>query len=168
MLVTAASVVEQSSAPTHPSEGDIDLQEHDTIEQSKVEIGAGVDVANDAALASGSAEKYRSPELHAQDRSKAAAWLSTKPLSVLVVMRVSMAPLVDLLHKQLYISSEEYELHERAKQARALAIGDKIFRRNYMLTVAASNALEKAYFGELANLFHEPKCWQLVEESNTL
>eukprot|EP00971_Amphidinium_carterae_P335543 6471461-Amphidinium_carterae.2 len=120
--------------------------------------------ATDLVLVSGEAERHRTPEQHAQDRVKAAAWLATKPFSTLVLLRVSMVPLTNLLHGQLDMSSEDWERQQQATQAMEVAQGNESFKRQFMVTMAAQNKLESKYMEALQMLFLDPSPWRLVEE----
>eukprot|EP00971_Amphidinium_carterae_P095809 1896108-Amphidinium_carterae.1 len=65
-------------------------------------------------------EKQRGPALHSLDRQKGSDWLQSSlhsPLSVLVLLRTCMQPLVVLLNAQLDLASLDWELKQQASIA---------------------------------------------------
>ena len=111
-------------------------------------------------------EKHRSEAERAQDRVKGSAWLEKKPLSHLVLMKVSMTPLVHLLTSQLQMSGLNWERHERAGLLDPQAASDDLPHRQYQLTVAAEGVLEKTFFHSLQGLFHDESHWKLVADDD--
>eukprot|EP00971_Amphidinium_carterae_P014722 290724-Amphidinium_carterae.6 len=149
---------------THVESTEVQHVASNSLEFVSNEEGLAAQQSIEFVLSSSEIEKHRSPEQHAQDRQKAATWLSKKPFSVLVLFRVSMAPLVKLLNSQLQLSSMAWEKLQRATQARELMSGNVGYQRDFMITIAAQNKLEKAYFSSLEKLFMDPAEWKLVEE----
>eukprot|EP00971_Amphidinium_carterae_P330097 6462950-Amphidinium_carterae.1 len=125
--------------------------------------------ALESIVTSAGAEKERSAAMHAQDRQTGNEWLTSdkhSPLSMLVLLRVTMQPLVTLLKCQLDVGSLDWELKQQAQNALYLASPDTDAqhsqRRSYQATVSSDGLLEKESFALLAAVFQNPL--ELIEE----
>eukprot|EP00971_Amphidinium_carterae_P349124 6490859-Amphidinium_carterae.1 len=130
----------------------------------------GVALAASAdAFAGGEAapEENRAAEEHAADRLKAAGFMSSSPLSNLVLMRLCVNPLLDLMTDLLRVSGESYELEQRSLLLQKLN-GDVAMTkplRHYQLTLTADGVLERKYFERLAEVFTSD-LWDVVQADN--
>eukprot|EP00971_Amphidinium_carterae_P110152 2182108-Amphidinium_carterae.2 len=106
---------------------------------------------------------------NAKMRSDATSWLQTDA-SVLVgkmlLMRIMVAPLADMLQRQLLMAGETWETSERAKVAKAMldplvSDADALCRRSFRLTVAANGELEESFHNKIVNIFDSKHIWSL-------
>eukprot|EP00971_Amphidinium_carterae_P335464 6471322-Amphidinium_carterae.1 len=111
-------------------------------------------------------EQHRSAEDHSKDRKKGMEFWSGHPFGKMVILRISLKPILGLLHDQFRASSEEFELQESAKLAEALLQGQEIvgIGREYMLTLAANGALEKSFFERLMVCFTDLAPYSIVPQ----
>eukprot|EP00971_Amphidinium_carterae_P147821 2930043-Amphidinium_carterae.5 len=113
-------------------------------------------------------EKQRGSMEHAQDRQKGDAWLRSEiksPLTVLVLLRTAMQPLLVLLNSQLDLASLDWELKQQAAMAMQLKPDGAeidLVHRHYQATVAAEGMLEQQHLQAVQELFE--MSWDLVEE----
>ena len=114
-------------------------------------------------------EKTRGAQEHARDRQQGNDWLTSSlhsPLSILVMLRKAMQPLVMLLNSQLDVASLDWEKKQQAImalhiQTQALQ-GPRPPLRHHQATIAAEGVLEKMFFESLSELFERP--WDTIEE----
>eukprot|EP00971_Amphidinium_carterae_P126275 2501537-Amphidinium_carterae.2 len=110
-------------------------------------------------------ERLRSSADHSQDRQKATEWLKSGPSSKLLIMRYTMQPLMEHLFAQFKIASEEWEVEQRSKLLQQGNHGN-VCARDYPLSLAAAQVLEKSYFEKLGGLFTSQVYAQLVPEGD--
>eukprot|EP00971_Amphidinium_carterae_P352909 6492769-Amphidinium_carterae.7 len=103
-------------------------------------------------------------ESNSRDRKMTLSWLSKRPWTHLVLMKMAIAPLSQYMHAQLHLSSEEFELIQRSKVAGSLLGNAPTFAgRDFMITIAAENRLELTYFSEVKKRFNAKHLWNLVD-----
>ena len=104
-----------------------------------------------------------SAEQNAKQRQQAWSWISSDPLSRLVLMRITLFPLSTLIQQQLELGSHDYEQKERAKMAVAMSQGDsRVQARDYPLGVAAMGTLEAKFHDSLNQLWQHSPLWSLI------
>ena len=104
-------------------------------------------------------------QINAQDRQKAQQWLASKPLGVMMAMRYTLEPLAVLLHAQLELSGEEWELKQHARLLRGLSAGGlepSETGRSFPLEIAAWEVHEARFFTSITDLFSSTETWQHV------
>eukprot|EP00971_Amphidinium_carterae_P348159 6490355-Amphidinium_carterae.2 len=113
-------------------------------------------------------EQHRSAEDHSKDRKKAMKFWSGRPFGKMVILRISLQPILGLLHDQFRTCSEDFELQESAKLAEALLQGQDIvgIGREYMLTLAANGTLEKRFLDMLMVCFTELSPYNILPQSD--
>eukprot|EP00971_Amphidinium_carterae_P226872 4499515-Amphidinium_carterae.3 len=103
-------------------------------------------------------------EQNSKDREATLLWLGSSPWTHLVLMKMTIAPLAAYMHTQLYLSSEEFELVERAKVAKVLSnpLVAEEPTREFMLTVAASRKHEGIFFEGVKKAF-QSELWEIID-----
>jgi len=99
--------------------------------------------------------------VNAKDRALTMKWLGQRPLGHMILMRQALEPLRVLFHGQFAVASQEWEMHQRAEEARALARGMSC-QRDFRMLVAAEGKLEGRLFKQLADLFMKEDLWQVI------
>ena len=114
-------------------------------------------------------ERARGAQEHAQDRQKGDQWITSgshSPLSILIMLRMAMQPLVMLLNCQLDIVLLDWELKQQASLSKHLGVTtsseEVVLHRHYQATISAQGILENQFFKSLQGLF--TKEWGLIEE----
>ena len=101
---------------------------------------------------------------HSHDRRIGLGWVRGKPYSQLIMLRLVVEPLRILLSKNFHVSSEEFEIQQRALVARQVAQGDpESHKRDFMVTLAAENRFELEYFQDLSTSLNDSQRWSLVD-----
>jgi len=105
-------------------------------------------------------------ELNAQDRRIACAWVQSKPLRDLIVMRLVMVPLAELMQAHLALGSHKWETDQRRRELQAIrggmAEGDAALGREYRIAIAAKGVIEDRFSAKLQYLLTEPAMWSLI------
>eukprot|EP00971_Amphidinium_carterae_P350440 6491543-Amphidinium_carterae.1 len=102
---------------------------------------------------------------HAHDRKVALAWVRTAPHDTLILLRQAVEPLRVLLSHHFDMSGENFEVRQRAIDAKNLTRpGESFSKRDFMITLAASNKFEQAYFDQLHLLRTDIQQWSVVSE----
>eukprot|EP00971_Amphidinium_carterae_P191683 3803512-Amphidinium_carterae.1 len=101
---------------------------------------------------------------NSKDRQCAQAWLDTKPLAHIIVLRICVDPILKLLYRMFEVSGINFEVRERALVAHSLANGDG-YQRSYMLTLAAKGTLEAEYFLNIKEMLRDSNLFGLVDSS---
>jgi len=102
---------------------------------------------------------------NAKDRELTMQWIRQAPLGHLILMRQAMEPLRVLFHDQFSVASLDWEMHQRAEEARAMESG-VAFQRSFRMLVAAEGELEGKLFEELAGLFTKEHLWDVIPVVN--
>eukprot|EP00971_Amphidinium_carterae_P331881 6465706-Amphidinium_carterae.1 len=127
--------------------GEVVATDVTNVEQPSVVEGGGVSLA----------------EQNKKDREKGLLWLEGRPMARLLLMAVAVEPLQKLMHQHFLYCGQEWELKERAKEAKTILDGAGL-RRSYRLEVAAAGTLEKQFMADLAKVFWNRLVWQVFPE----
>ena len=97
---------------------------------------------------------------------KALKWLQQEPLPHLLVMRLSMTPLLTLLHRQFQVCSQHWELQQQLAALKVLRDGGdaNMLGREYMITLASEGQLEGEFMVKLEEVFTKSEPWACVPE----
>lgn len=99
--------------------------------------------------------------INAKHRRVGSEWVMSRPLSMLVLLRLALEPLRRLLSSILEVAGEEWEMEQRAKVAAKLQCGvAHTTDRSYRLAIAAQGLDEARCFDELQQLFDRDQTWQ--------
>eukprot|EP00971_Amphidinium_carterae_P351554 6492163-Amphidinium_carterae.3 len=104
---------------------------------------------------------------NAQVRVDAWNFLQSQPLPKLLMMKLALHPFAELMQKQLFLGSTEFECQQRVKLAELLLTGrGQVTDRDYCLVVAAEGGLEKAFLEHIQDLMSNSSHWQHFPDSN--
>ena len=104
-------------------------------------------------------------DLNKKWRDKSLAWLQTKPLAKMSVLRVAMQPLTSLLHHHLDVGSKEWEERQAMASCQEGTCGS-VLTREYPLTMAAQGSMDQQFYKDLEQLFMEEDKWSLVPSAS--
>eukprot|EP00971_Amphidinium_carterae_P143266 2838343-Amphidinium_carterae.1 len=167
------------------------VMSHDTLEQGlgihtsahegmHSTIEADAEVTSDHCFASSNNVPSTSADMetgsqfaaeNASQRRKALEWLSGSSclLETLLMMRLTMVPLVALLHRQFQVCSQEWERHQQAQAVMNLQNGQVqgCLVRDYMVSLAAESSLEMEFHELLADCFRDKDKWHAIDFHRT-
>eukprot|EP00971_Amphidinium_carterae_P126599 2508399-Amphidinium_carterae.1 len=106
--------------------------------------------------------------LNAAHRRKACTWLASHPLDWLCLCRLVMQPMTLLLQRFFQVSSEGWEISQRASLAAKLEKGlaEALPSRAYMVQQAADGLLEEPFFSQIRALFSAYDTWKVISDVN--
>lgn len=104
------------------------------------------------------AESNKSAAFNDKSRRMAAAWWQSQPFPRMVLMRLIMEPVRVLLAAKLEVSGEAWEKLETSKLADRIARGCAP-RRDYVVSLAASNSVENECLGKARALMQHSGLW---------
>eukprot|EP00971_Amphidinium_carterae_P352704 6492709-Amphidinium_carterae.4 len=112
-------------------------------------------------------EQFQSAEQHARNRNVALHWITgSAHRDYLLIMRLAIAPLMDLLHSQFKVASDAWEIQQqvlvvRHMQADSEGCSNQMCR-HWMVTIAAQMLHEQSFMQSLSRLYDNQDCWQLL------
>ena len=144
---------------------DIGDMEEAVPDQPMGAAAAAADDAPDAKVQASTDDSWAA--INAKDRKLTLQWLEQGPLACMMLMRQAMEPLRVLFHSQFAKAGVEWELHQRAEAARALARGGSdLVAREFRVLVAAEGKLENKLFEQLAQLFLDEGIWEVIPQGD--
>ena len=100
--------------------------------------------------------------IHAEDRKFGLKFCISRPLSKMVMMRITLEPLRMYLCQLFRLASTDYGKREEAKLAAALLRGHPPAARRYPVTEYASGNIDNIFFKALDISFKNDLLWGLV------
>eukprot|EP00971_Amphidinium_carterae_P224127 4447366-Amphidinium_carterae.2 len=101
-------------------------------------------------------------------RRKAMAWLQTSPVDTMLIMRLTMMPLLSLLHRQFQVCGQDWERQQQVAAIQKLQAGsvEGSLARDYMITLACEGVLEKEFAENLSKVAKESQNWLVIKDHN--
>ena len=103
--------------------------------------------------------------LNRQRQEAAATWLASKPLGMIMSIRLCLKPLVSLLSSHLERSGQSWELQQRAAEARLIGQETGATGRKTALGEYIGLSAEERFFEEVEEMVQSPT-WQYLPETN--
>ena len=102
----------------------------------------------DLAVVAASVPSSSKAEQNSKARRTTLQWLKSRPLDELMLLRSVLQPLVVLMHAQLGLSSDEWEMEQRSNVARVISESGVAPRctRDYRVLLAAEGVFEQRCF----------------------
>ncbi|CAK0879157.1 unnamed protein product [Prorocentrum cordatum] len=112
--------------------------------------------------------QFRAEE-NAKDRQVGINWVLSKPMTPLIIMRLTMVPLSDIMGRLLDLGSPKWEREQRVRELASASnagplAGNITTGRDYPIVVAAEGTIEDKFFEKLETLLTQPAMWSLVLE----